>query len=365
MPLQLGLVGLPNVGKSTLFNALTSASAPVANYPFTTIDPNIGVVPVPDERLDALAALIRPERVVPATLRVVDIAGLVKGASRGEGLGNQFLSHIRTVDAIAMVVRCFVDETVPHVTPELHPEEDIDVVQLELIMSDLEILERHLDRLQSQAKSDPRQFRDTVAAVEAIIAELRAGRPLRALEMDDHQREALSELGLLTNKPLIYVANASERHLPDGGPLARKVCERAARDGAETIVLSAQLEQELTELSPEDAREYLQAVGLEIPGLHRFIHAGYRLLDHITFFTVTGGKEVHAWTLRRGQTVHEAAGQIHTDMQRGFIRAEVLGWQELLAAGSLAKAREAGQVAVEGRDYVVRDGDVVHIRFAV
>lgn len=365
MPLQLGLVGLPNVGKSTLFNALTRAGALVASYPFTTIDPNIGVVNVPDERLDALAELIRPERVVPATLRVVDIAGLVRGASHGEGLGNQFLSHIRAVDAIAMVVRCFEDEAVPHVTPDLRPDEDMEVIEIELALADLELAERHLERLRGRAKAAPRQFEGPLAALEAVIAELRAGHPLRTLDLDEHHREVLAEIDLLTIKPLIYVANVSEDTLPDGGPLAERVRERAAREGAEVIVLSAQLEEELTALTADEAAEYLEAVGLDEPGLHRFVRAGYRLLDYISFFTVTGGKEVHAWTLRRGATAYEAAGTVHTDMQRGFIRAEVIGWEELLAAGSLARAREAGKVAVEGRDYAVRDGDVLHIRFAV
>lgn len=365
MTLQLGLVGLPNVGKSTLFNALTKAGALVASYPFTTIEPNVGVVPVPDERLDALAALIQPERVVPATLRVVDIAGLVKGASQGEGLGNQFLSHIRGVDAIAMVVRCFEDESVPHVTPYLDPVEDIDIVRLELALADLDIVERHLERLRSRAKANPREFEDLLEATERIASTLRTGQPLRSLLDDEHIREALAAMDLLTVKPLIYVANVSEDMLPQGGPLADRVREHAAKEGVEVITLSAQLEDELTALSPEEAAEYLASVGVETSGLERFVRAGYRLLDYITFFTVTGGNEARAWTLRCGQTVYEAAGQIHSDMQRGFIRAEVINWQQLVEIGSLTKARELGRVAIEGRDYLVRDGDVIHIRFAV
>ncbi len=365
MPLQLGLVGLPNVGKSTLFNALTQAGAAVANYPFTTIEPNIGVVPVPDARLDALAALIKPERVVPATLRVVDIAGLVRGASHGEGLGNQFLSHIRAVDAIAMVVRCFEDEQVPHVTPELDPIGDIDTIQLELILSDLDIAERHLERVQTQAKGHPREYADELAVVEKVIDALKAGTPIRALALEPGEREYLAPISLLTDKPLLYVANVHENDLPDGSALAARVRERAEQDNAEVVVLCATLEAELATWEPDESMAFLADFGLDALGLTRFAHAGYRLLDQISFFTQTGGKEVRAWTLRRGQTAVEAAGQIHTDMARGFIRAEVIAGDRLAALGSFAKAREQGALAIEGRDYVVEDGDVLHIRFAV
>ena len=365
MTLQLGLVGLPNVGKSTLFNALTQAGAPVGSYPFTTITPNVGVVSVPDARLQRIAQLIGPERIVPTTLRVVDIAGLVKGASHGEGLGNQFLSHIRDVDAIAMVVRCFQDENVPHVTPDMDPVEDMETVYLELVLADLAVTERRFERLRTQAKGSPREFAAELATVELVIDTLRAGRPLRQLALDDAQMEFLRDAALLTVKPLLYVANAGEERLPDGGELAQRIREKGANEGAETIVLSALLEAELATWDASEASAYLAELGLEAPGLQRFIWAGYHLLDYITFFTTTGGHEVRAWTLRRGQTAIEAAAKVHSDMARGFIRAEVVSYEGLDAAGSLTKAREMGRLRLEGRDYVVQDGDVIHIRFAV
>lgn len=363
MPLQLGLVGLPNVGKSTLFNALTRAGALVASYPFTTISPNVGVVPVPDPRLRRISEMVKPDRVVPATLRVVDIAGLVKGASRGEGLGNQFLSHIRNVDAIAMVVRCFEDPQVPHVTPYLDPVEDIETIELELTLADLEIVERHLERIRTQAKRTPRDFSAQVAAAERACEVLRAGRSLRRLP--ETELEFLGDLSLLTAKRRLYVANVSEAQLPEGGELAQQVRQKASDEGAEVIVLSALLESELTTWEPEEALAYLAEVGLPAAGLRRFIWVAYRLLDYITFFTTTGGREVRAWTLRRGETVLAAAGTIHSDMARGFIRAEVVGYDDLADSGSLARAREMGRLRLDGRDHVVQDGDVIHIRFAV
>jgi len=365
MALQLGLVGLPNVGKTTLFNALTKAGAVVANYPFTTISPNVGVVPVPDARLDRIAGIIRPGRVVPATLRVVDVAGLVKGASHGEGLGNQFLSHIRNVDAIAVVVRCFEDQEIPHVTPYLDPVEDIDTIELELILADLAVAERHLDRVKKRARGAPRGIELELAAIEGAVGQLRAGRPLRLLRWDQGQSGLLDRVALLTTKPLLYVANVSEGDLPDGGGLAQQVRARATAEGAEAIVLCASIEEELATWDEADARSYLSDMGLQALGLDRFIWTGYRLLDYITFFTTTGGKEVRAWTLRRGQTAMEAAGTIHSDMERGFIRAEVVSYDDLVAAGSLGAARAKGCLRLEGRDYEVSDGDVIHIRFAV
>jgi ribosome-binding ATPase len=365
MALQLGLVGLPNVGKSTLFNALTRAGAVVANYPFTTIAPNIGIAAVPDARLQHIAEIIKPQRVVPATLRVVDIAGLVKGASHGEGLGNQFLAHIRTVDAIAMVVRCFQDEDVPHVTPYLDPVEDLETIELELMLADLAVMEKHLEQVKTRAKGHPRDFEGEIIACELAREALRTGRSLRQLDLTESQREALREVALLTAKPCLYVANVSEKDLPEGGALAQKVRVKAASMGADLIVLCARLESELAEWEAADATAYLSELGVKASGLEQFIRTGYHLLDYVTFFTTTGGHEVRAWTLRRGQTALQAAGAIHTDMERGFIRAEVVSYDDLAATGSLVKARETGRLRLEGRDYVVQDGDVVHIRFAI
>jgi len=365
MTLQLGLVGLPNVGKSTLFNALTLAGAAVANYPFTTISPNVGIVPIPDERLKRIAEIIQPERIVPATLRVVDIAGLVRGASKGEGLGNQFLAHIRDVDAIVMVVRCFADETVPHVTSYLDPVEDIETIELELALADLAVMERHLEQVKARAKSRPKDFEEEIAVNERVIAALRAGRPLRQLSLEESEREFLKGVALLTIKPCLYVANVSESELPEGGPLAQKVREKAASQGIETIVLCAPLEAELATWEAAEAKSYLAQVGLSASSLERLIWAGYRLLDYVTFFTTTGGREVRAWTLRRGQTAIQAAASIHSDMERGFIRAEVVAYEDLITAGTLTRARELGRLRLEGRDYVVQDGDIIHIRFAV
>ena len=365
MALQLGLVGLPNVGKSTLFNALTQAGATVASYPFTTISPNVGVVPVPDARLQRITEIIQPERVVPTTLRVVDIAGLVKGASHGEGLGNQFLSHIRGVDAIAMVVRCFQDENIAHVTPYLDPIEDIDTVELELVLADLAVTERHLERVETRAKGHPRDHEAEVATLDRVVEALRAGRPLRRLDLDEAQREFLLDVALLTIKPHLYVANVSEEQLPDGGELAQRVYERAAHEGIEVLLLCAPLESELATWDATEASAYLTGVGLKALSLERFIWAGYHLLDYVTFFTTTGGHEVRAWTLRRGQRAIDAAAQVHTDMARGFIRAEVVGYEDLDASGSLTRARETGKLRLEGREYIVQDGDVIHIRFAV
>ncbi len=365
MALQLGLVGLPNVGKSTLFNALTLAGAAVADYPFTTIEPNIGVVPVADPRLDRIAAIIQPDKVTPTTLRVVDIAGLVKGASQGEGLGNQFLGHIRGVDAIALVTRCFEDANIAHVTPYLDPVEDLETILLELALADLTVLERHLEHVHSQAKAHPRDYVAQIEALELVLAHLRRGQPVRAQALEPEQRTWLEVVDLLTAKPALYVANASEADLPEGGPRAAAVRECARADGAECVTLCAALEAEIAAWPAADAAAYLREVGLEAPGLPRFIRAGYGLLDLLTFFTTTGGKEVRAWTLRRGQTALQAAGAIHTDLAKGFIRAEVVAYDDLDRAGTLAHARERGQLRLEGREYIVQDGDVIHIRFNV
>ena len=365
MSLEVGIVGLPNVGKSTLFNALTRAGAAVANYPFTTIEPNVGVVSVPDERLDRIASIVRPERVVPTTLRVVDIAGLVSGASHGEGLGNQFLGHIRAVDAIAMVVRGFEDPDVPHVTPELDPAADVGVVDLELVLADLAAVERRLEKVRGQAKGARGAFDAELGALEALQARLARGEPVRGTALSEAERAQARELSLLSAKPRLYVVNVSDWSLPEGGRYAQAVRALAEAQGAQVVVISAALEAELADWPPEEAASYRAELGLGEPGLVAFIRAGYRLLDLITFFTITGGKEVRAWTLRRDATALEAAGTIHTDMARGFVRAEVMGWEDLVRAGSPTALREQGKIRIEGRDYPVRDGDILHIRFGV
>ncbi|HID85893.1 MAG TPA: redox-regulated ATPase YchF [Anaerolineae bacterium] len=363
MGLEIGIVGLPNVGKSTLFNALTRAKAPVASYPFTTIEPNVGVVAVPDERLQKIAAIVQPERVTPTTIEFVDLAGLVRGASQGEGLGNQFLGHIRNVDAIAMVVRCFRAPDIPHVTTILDPRTDIEVIELELALADLATVERRLEKVRPKARAHPKAYATELALLERLREALSAGRAVRELARTSEEAEVLRELNLLTDKPLLYVANVGEEDLPDGGDLAAIVREKAAAEEAEALVLCAQLEAELAEWPPDEAAAYRAELGLGEAGLQRLIKVGYTLLGLITFFTTTGGREVRAWTLRRGMTALEAAGKIHTDMQRGFIRAEVLSYQDLMRARSFAAAREQGCIRIEGRDYVVQDGDIIHVRF--
>ncbi len=364
MSLQIGIVGLPNVGKSTLFNALTRAHATVASYPFTTIDPNVGVVEVPDRRLQDVAAIVRPEEVKATTIEFVDIAGLVQGAHQGEGLGNQFLGHIRNVDAIAMVVRCFQDPDVAHVTAELDPLADIDVIDLELILADLGTVERRVEKVRSSAKAQPKVYAAELELLARLQAHLEGGHAAASFAPIDEERELLAPLTLLTAKPRLYVANVSEEDLPDGGDLAARVVERARLEGARSVILCAQCEADLCDWSEDEAAEYRAELGLQAPGLDRLIEASYQLLDLITFFTATGTKVVRAWTLQRGQSVLEAAGMIHTDMQKGFIRAEVVSYPDLMQAGDFAAARERGWLRLEGRDYPVQDGDVIHIRFS-
>jgi hypothetical protein len=363
--LSIGLVGLPNVGKSTLFNALTQAGAAVAAYPFTTIEPNVGVVPVPEPRLEKLDALVQPERAVPATVNFVDIAGLVRGAHRGEGLGNQFLGHIRAVDAIAVLCRCFSDPDVVHVEGAVDPLRDVEMLDLELVMADLEVVERRLEKVRSAAKAKPREYADEVEALEALRARLQAGERASQWVADDAGRAALArEMALLTAKARVYVANVDEAQLPGGGPQAEAVCELAQREGAPCVVLCAQVEAALAEWPADEAAAYRAELGLQRSGLEALAGAGYQVLGLITFFTIAGGEEVRAWSIPRGTRAPQAAGKVHTQMEQGFIRAEVIGFERLMAAGSWQAAREQGVLRVEGRDYVVRDGDVCLFRFS-
>jgi GTP-binding protein YchF len=364
MSLQIGIVGLPNVGKSTLFNALTRAGAAVASYPFTTIDPNVGVVEVPDPRLHHVAAIVQPKEVKATTIEFLDIAGLVKGAHQGEGLGNQFLGHIRNVDAVALVVRCFEDPDVAHVSTELDPMADAEIIDVELILADLATVERRIEKTRSAAKAQPREFAAELDLLGRLQDHLGAGYLAAQLPTSEKEKELLQSLFLLTDKPRLYVANVGEDSVPEGGALAAQVTERARAERAEAVIICAQLEAELAEWPADEAEEYRAELGLQASGLEQLIHAGYRLLDLITFFTATGTNVVRAWTLRRGDSVYAAAGKIHTDMQDGFIRAEVVSYQDLREAGDLGRARERGLVRLEGRDYVVQDGDVIHIRFS-
>ncbi|RMF30983.1 MAG: redox-regulated ATPase YchF [Chloroflexi bacterium] len=363
MSLEMGIVGLPNAGKSTLFNALTRAGVAVASYPFTTIEPNVGVAVVPDERLDRLAAMVEPERVTPATVTFVDIAGLVKGAHRGEGLGNQFLGHIRNVDAMALVLRCFRDENVPPGAGTLDPLEELEVLDLELVMADLAVLERRIEKVRGVAKARPRDFADELKALESLRTHLQQGLPAHRWPDLEAASPYLQEVALLTTKPRIYVANVGEEDLPEGGPLAARVRERAEAEGVPWVVLCAQLEMELADWPPEEAAAYRADVGLTESGLMALARAAYKTLGLITFFTIAGGQEVRAWPLPRGSTAPQAAGRVHSDMERGFIRAEVVPYEDLVRAGSWAAAREQGLLRIEGRDYVVQDGDVCLFRF--
>ncbi|MCB0215131.1 MAG: redox-regulated ATPase YchF [Chloroflexi bacterium] len=365
MALEIGIVGLPNVGKSTLFNALTRAGAAVASYPFTTIEPNVGVVPVADPRLEALARIVQPEKVVPTHVRFVDIAGLVRGASRGEGLGNQFLGHIRDVDAVAMVLRCFESEDVMHVSERLDPIDDIATLDTELILADLALVERRIEKLRTGSKANPKAFAEEIAWLEGLRARLDAGALARGYAADERERGWASELALISDKPRLYLANVGEDAGPGGGPLAEAVRARAAAEGLPCVSLSADLELQLQSLEPEDARAYLAELDLPGGGLDRLVQAGYALLDLVTFFTTTGGHTVQAWTVPAGTPAPRAAGSIHGDMERGFIRAEVVAFEALVADGNLAQAREHGHLRLEGRDYRVQDGDVIHFRFAV
>ena len=362
MSLNVGIVGLPNAGKSTLFNAMTQAGAAVGNYPFTTIEPNTGVVPVPDDRLDRLAALFQPPKVIPATVTFTDIAGLVRGASRGEGLGNRFLGHIREADATALVVRAFEDPDVTHVEGGVDPVRDIDVLELELQLADLDTITRRLERTERNSRLQKDKEPELIALLQRVQAHLDQGRPVRTMSLSAEERIALRELWLLTGKPLVVIVNVDEQSASK--PVAPAIVERAAQAGGDAIAVSARIENELAELDPGDRIAFLRDLGLGEPGLHRVARTAYRLLRLITFFTA-GDTEVRAWTLREGETALDAAASIHTDLARGFIRAEVTDAEELLDAGSYAVVRERGRQRLEGRDYVMHDGDVIHVRFNV
>lgn len=365
--MKLGIVGLPNVGKSTLFNAITQAGAESANYPFCTIEPNVGVVAVPDERLEKLAEIYSSKKIVPTAIEFYDIAGLVKGASQGEGLGNQFLSHIREVEAIVHVVRCFESGDIVHVEGSVNPLRDIETINLELMLSDIELLERRLSRSQKAAKGDKTLAAEVELIQEAMKA-LEAGKSVRTLNLSDEQKELVKSFNLLSSKPIIYVANVSEEDVANDGntnPHVAKVREFAATEDAEVVVVSAQIEEEISQLDAEERIEFLKDLGLDKSGLDKLVQASYKLLGLISFLTA-GPMESRAWTIKAGTPAPQAAGKIHSDIERGFIRAEIIAYNDLMAhGGNMTSAKEKGLVRIEGKEYIMKDGDVVHFRFNV
>ena len=364
MGFKCGIVGLPNVGKSTLFNALTqTAAAQAANYPFCTIEPNVGDVAVPDPRLETLAAIAGSKEIIPTRLTFVDIAGLVRGASKGEGLGNQFLANIRECDAIAHVVRCFEDGDITHVEGRIDPVNDIETIETELMLADLDSLERRLPALEKKARGGDKEAKELHDIAAAALKELQEGRPARTVKLVGEQTKLFASLGLLSSKPVLYVCNVEESAAHDGNSFSGKVAERAKAEGAVAVVVSAKIESEIAVLPREEQKDYLEAVGLDEPGLNRVIRAGYSLLHLVTFFTV-GPKEARAWTVEAGSRAPRAAGVIHTDFEKGFIRSETIGFEDYVSGKGEAGAREAGKFRLEGKEYVVKDGDVLHFRFA-
>ena len=368
MGFKCGIVGLPNVGKSTLFNALTqTASAQAANYPFCTIEPNVGEVAVPDTRLDKLCEIAKSKEIIPTRLTFVDIAGLVKGASKGEGLGNQFLANIREVDAIAYVLRCFVDDDITHVENRIDPLADAEIVETELMLADLESLEKRVAANEKKAKGGDKEAKQQVELMNLALTYLRDGRPARIAtaegKVSDEDMKAWEGLNLLTSKPVLYVCNVEEASAATGNEYSKAVEERAKAEGAQAVVISARIEEEVAQLPPADRDEYLETLGLTEPGLSRLIRAGYALLDLITYFTV-GPKETRAWTITKGTRAPAAAGVIHTDFEKGFIRAETISYDDYVSLGGEQGAKDAGKMRLEGKDYLVADGDVMHFRFA-